>query len=170
MFNPLWHKRGFGEKSAVLWRSGHSRTFHLSPIVNYTENWSFPVSWWSRVSKIDKKSDTMRMFSPMWQKHGFGEKSAVLRRSGHSRTFHSTPIVNYTENRPIPVSWRREVIRLRRWQISCGCSVQSAEVGSTWSALIGSKNERSVNSRFHPPWVEHRILTSAVETVWHNPK
>ena len=122
MVSPLRHKCGFNEKSAVLWRSGHSRTFHSTPKVNYTENWPFPVSWWCKVNKIDKKWDTMRMFSPLWQKRGFGEKSAVLWRSGNSRTFHSTPIVNYTENRPLSISCRSIVNKFGRRQIPCGCS------------------------------------------------
>ena len=78
MFSPLWHKRGFSERTVVLWRSGRSRTLHSTPIVNYTENQPLPVSWRSEVDKIDKEADIMRMFSSLWPKRGFDEKLAVF--------------------------------------------------------------------------------------------
>ena len=34
-----------------------------------------------------------------------------------------------------------------------------------WPALMGGKNERSVSRRFHPPWVEYRILTTVVRNT-----
>ena len=64
----------------------------------------------------------MRMFSPLWQKNGFDEKLTVLWRSDHYSTFHSAPIVKYTENRPLPDSWRRGVNKIGKKQISCGSS------------------------------------------------
>ena len=93
-----------------------------------------PGGWYLTVDKLT----FMLMLSPLWQKRGFDEKPAVLWRSDHSHTFNSTPIVNYTENRPLSASSRSEWDKIERNQIPCGCSTLSAEVGSAGPGVEGS--------------------------------
>ena len=101
--------RWFDEKLAVLWCSDHCHTFHSAWIVNYTENKPLPVNSRSRVNMFDKGADTMRMLRSEDQNRWFDLKTCRFVMFFHCRTFHSAPIVNCTENGPLPVSSRSRV-------------------------------------------------------------
>ena len=87
---------GFGEKVAVLWCFDHCRTFHSATLVNCTEN--EPLSVNQAVSTCLSGNMTLSKMC------GFDEKVIVLWRFDRCRTFHSTPLVNCTENWPLSAS------------------------------------------------------------------
>ena len=76
-------------------------------------------------------------------------------------------VQKYTRDCQLGSALEAEWTCLTRRQIPCGCSDQSVGSAGFWPALAGGKYEGSVNSRFHPPWVEYGILTRGVQTVWH---
>ena len=51
---------------------------------------------------FDKMAYTMRMFISEDQHGGFYQKMSFCDAPDHCHTFHSIPIVNYTENEPLP--------------------------------------------------------------------
>ena len=70
---------------------------------------------------------------------GFDEKMAFCDAPDHCHTFRSAPIVKYTQNGPLPEGRRSVSTSLENSHIPLGFSDLSAECGSTWSALTGSK-------------------------------
>jgi hypothetical protein len=71
--------------------SDHCHTFCSTPIVKYTETESLPASPVNNINMFD-------MFKSDDQNDGFYQKMSFCDAPDQCHTFHSTPIVNYTEN------------------------------------------------------------------------
>ena len=95
---------GFYQKSPFCDAPDHCITFHSTVFVNYTENIPHAVTSVNSDDMFDKRVDTMWMYICENQNDGFTKKCLFCDAPDHCRTFHSTPIVNYTENRPLVVS------------------------------------------------------------------
>ena len=97
-------------KAWIWWKSFRLVTFWPLPHISFNSYSKLhrELATSSQLTKHHEQdwqgADTMRMFSQLWQKHGFDEKLTVLWRSGHCRRFHSASIVNCTENRPLSAS------------------------------------------------------------------
>ena len=78
--------------------SDHCHTFCSTPIVKYTETESLSSSPVNNINMFDKKIDIMRMFKSDDQNDGFYQKMQFCDAPDQCHTFHSTPIVIYTEN------------------------------------------------------------------------
>ena len=88
------------------------------------------------VDKFGKESYIIGIFESEYR---FDEKMAFCDAPDHCRTFRSAPIVKYTQDGPLPEARWSMSTSLKKSQILLGFSDQSAEYGSTWSALTGSK-------------------------------
>ncbi len=97
----LWHIEisEFKHSHGICIQAKHidCRIFHSTPLVNYTENESLSVRQWTVSTCMSGDLTLSKMC-------GFDEKVAVLWRFDQCHTFHSTPLVNCTENGPLSVS------------------------------------------------------------------
>ena len=102
---PLSQNHRFDKKPIVLWCFSTAAYFVQILVLKYTRNGQLGGQYLHVWQGGRYHADVEIWGLNRW----FDEKLAVLWSSDHCRTFHSAPIVNCTENWPLPVNSRSRV-------------------------------------------------------------